>query len=249
MVSSPRSGLVGEWIGHTAQKTKKVVESAFDGVLFIDEAYSLVNETPNDFGPEAIATLLKLMEDQRDRLVVIVAGYPTEMEKFIVSNPGLESRFTRRIEFEDYTADEMLEIYERLSASFDLQIDQNAREALLERLRSVEGDRSFANGRGVRKEFEAALVRQANRMANVPAPSDLDLAVLLRDDVISDEEISNQAYSRAVISSPSPFSVGDRVFHQKFGHGDVVGVNGNRLTISFESVGEKRVVDSFVEML
>lgn len=111
LIETDRSGLVAEYVGQTAIKTNSIIDSALDGALFIDEAYTLANGDSNDFGAEAIATLLKRMEDNRDRLVVILAGYSREMENFINSNPGLRSRFNRYIHFDDYTADELYEIF------------------------------------------------------------------------------------------------------------------------------------------
>ena len=112
LVETDRSGLVAEYVGQTAVKTNKVIDSALDGVLFIDEAYSLAPSAPADFGSEAISTLLKRMEDDRDRLVVILAGYGDEMQTFIDSNPGLQSRFNRYIHFDDYSAEELMAIFE-----------------------------------------------------------------------------------------------------------------------------------------
>jgi SpoVK/Ycf46/Vps4 family AAA+-type ATPase len=186
LIETDRSGLVGAALGQTALKTQAVVESALGGVLFIDEAYSLVKEdSPWDFGNEAIETLLKLMEDNRHRLVVIVAGYPDKMKKFIKSNPGLESRFTRSIEFEDYSAQEMLSIFERFATSAGIKVDPGCRDSLLERFRQVERSSSYGNARGVRNEFEGALRRQADRIAPLHAPSDRDLTVLLKEDIAS----------------------------------------------------------------
>jgi len=183
LVETDRGGLVAGYIGHTALKTKEVVESALDGVLFVDEAYSLTKEAPWDFGSEAVETLLKLMEDYRDRLVVIVAGYRDEMAKFIGSNPGLQSRFTRQIEFQDYTAQEMLEIFKRNAASNNFELDPNAATTLLDRFRAREGDGGFGNGRGVRNVFEAVVIAHANRTAAIADPSDRDLTLFSRDDV------------------------------------------------------------------
>ena len=112
LVETDRSGLVAEYVGQTAIKTNKIIDTAMDGVLFIDEAYSLISQGDNDYGKEAIATLLKRMEDDRDRLIVILAGYTEEMKEFINSNPGLQSRFNRYIEFPDYSADELFQIFE-----------------------------------------------------------------------------------------------------------------------------------------
>jgi SpoVK/Ycf46/Vps4 family AAA+-type ATPase len=190
VVETDRSGLIGQYVGLTAIKTKKVVEIALGGILFIDEAYSLVlqKNAQWDVGSEAIATLLKLMEDNRERLMVIVAGYPDEMERFIASNPGLESRFTRRIHFEDYSAEEMVQIYEQLARTDGLQLESDARDALLEHFREKEGNSRYGNARGVRNDFEDALVRHANRVAPMIGScllSDHYLNVLKVEDVIN----------------------------------------------------------------
>jgi len=253
LVEVDRGGLVSQYVGGTAIKTKEAVESALDGVLFIDEAYSLYKETTwGDVGSEAVETLLKLMEDNRGRLVVIVAGYTDKMVEFIASNPGLQSRFTRQIEFQDYTADEMLPIFERNAADNDFELDPAARQALLDDFRRVEGDDGFGNGRGVRNVFEAAVRRHANRIATMSAPSDRDLTVLIRADVSpgSDSEDNGpeaHAESRGFLTNTSSYSAGERVFHQRFGEGDVVSIDGAKVTVAFDKGGEKRVLDSFLE--
>ena len=179
-----RGGLVSQYVGGTAIKTKEAVESALDGVLFVDEAYSLHKETSwGDVGSEAVETLLKLMEDNRDRLAVIVAGYTDKMADFIASNPGLKSRFTRQIEFDDYTADEMLQIFERNAADNSFEIDPDARQTLLDHFQQVEGDSGFGNGRGVRNTFEAVIVAHANRIAAMSAASDHDLTLIVSGDI------------------------------------------------------------------
>jgi hypothetical protein len=278
IVEVDRSGLVAGFVGHTAIKTKTVVESAFDGVLFIDEAYSLVKESPWDFGAEAIETLLKLMEDNRHRLVVIVAGYPDKMLEFIESNPGLKSRFTRTIHFEDYSAEEMLRIFEQYAISSDFRLDTGAQQALLTYFRAKQGDAGYGNGRGVRNDFEASLRRHSDRIATMRVPLYEDLSVLLKEDVGSaptnvcasdgmeeDEfELELNASPSDIVPRPSPltiegelvarstgavsaFAIHDRVFHLKFGNGNVTAVDGNKLSIRFDKAGDKRVVDSFVE--
>ena len=184
LVEVDRGGLVSQYVGGTAIKTKEAVESALDGVLFIDEAYSLHKETTwGDVGSEAIETLLKLMEDNRDRLVVIAAGYTDKMADFIASNPGLQSRFTRHIEFDDYTADEMLQMFERSAAENSFELDADARQILLDHFREVEGDSGFGNGRGVRNTFEAVVVAHANRIAAWSTASDQDLTLFVRKDI------------------------------------------------------------------
>ena len=169
LVETDRSGLVAEFVGQTAVKTNKIIDSALDGVLFIDEAYTLVNGSKEDYGAEAIATLLKRMEDDRDRLVVILAGYTDEMRTFIESNPGLRSRFTRVIEFPDYLAEELEVIFLRLAERNQYTLTTNAMRALRARLAEAVAtkDRTFGNGRFARNLFERAIERQATRLADV----------------------------------------------------------------------------------
>jgi AAA+ superfamily predicted ATPase len=262
LVETDRGDLVAGYVGQTAPKTKTVVESALGGVLFIDEAYSLNMGADWDLGPEAIETLLKLMEDNRDRLVVIVAGYTDRMEEFIASNPGLQSRFSKTIIFEDYTAEQMLEMFKLMAASQDLTLDPQAEPALLRFFIAVEGDDKFGNGRGVRNALEAAIVRHANRVASIQRSSnsdltDDDLTVLVEADVVgpkfrlTEPEHANPTWGGNV-SSDGPaqaFNADDRVFHQKFGYGKVLSVDGNKLTVAFETAGQKRVGDSFVELV
>ncbi|MCL2074278.1 MAG: AAA family ATPase [Marinilabiliaceae bacterium] len=167
LVETDRSGLVGEYIGHTAVKTNKIIDSALDGVLFIDEAYSLIAGGRNDFGKEAIATLLKRMEDDRDRLVVVLAGYTDEMKDFINTNPGLESRFNRYIEFPDYSDSELYQIFELNLKNFDYHLADNVDDIVKTIFtKAVENkDRNFGNARFVRNFFEKTLERQSNRLA------------------------------------------------------------------------------------
>ncbi len=167
LVEVDRAGLVAGFTGQTALKVEQVVESALGGVLFIDEAYSLVNgDESGGFGQEAVDTLLKLMEDHRNNLVVIAAGYPAEMETFLDSNPGLRSRFSRTIEFRDYNVRELILIFRGMLQQSGLELEESGAAPLkqtLERLVVQEGDQ-FANGRSVRKLFEAVQTNQANRL-------------------------------------------------------------------------------------
>ncbi|MCL2074406.1 MAG: DUF4236 domain-containing protein [Marinilabiliaceae bacterium] len=167
LVETDRSGLVAEYVGQTAVKTNKIIDTALDGILFIDEAYSLISESGNDYGKEAIATLLKRMEDNRDRLVVILAGYTTEMQQFIDSNPGLQSRFNRYIEFSDYSDVELYQIFELNLKQFDYTIAENAIIPLQEYLTKtiINKDKNFGNARFVRNLFEKTIERQANRLS------------------------------------------------------------------------------------
>lgn len=250
LVETDRSGLVAGYVGQTATTTKKVVESALDGVLFIDEAYSLVKDAPWDFGPEAIETLLKLMEDHRERLVVIVAGYSDPMADFIRSNPGLQSRFTRRIEFEDYSAKEMLQIFEKRAADHSFRVTPTAADVLLQYFATVEGDDGFGNGRGVRNTFEKVTVRHADRVAALQNPSDYDLTTLNEEDVNLFAPLLNSGSEASIVDAALrhdlKLDLGDRVFHQKFGYGSIISIDGSKLRVEFEGAGTKTVVDSFV---
>ena len=167
LIETDRAGLVAEYVGQTAVKTNKIIDSALDGVLFIDEAYSLISKSENDYGKEAIATLLKRMEDNRDRLIVILAGYTKEMKDFIDSNPGLQSRFNRYIEFPDYSAEELLQIFEVSMKKYDYHFGEGTKEALQQYFKNevAHKDANFGNGRLVRNVFEKTLERQANRLA------------------------------------------------------------------------------------
>lgn len=160
-----RSGLVAGFVGQTAMKTAKVIEAAKGGVLFIDEAYTLTDHDGNDFGQEAVDTLLKAMEDQRDELVVIAAGYTDKMDKFISSNPGLRSRFNKYLHFEDYTPEEMAKIFKMNCEKSCYTLSEECEKRLVEVLaeKSTAGD--FGNARGVRNLFERALTAQATRLA------------------------------------------------------------------------------------
>ncbi|QQL45679.1 AAA family ATPase [Sulfuriroseicoccus oceanibius] len=167
LVETDRLGLVGQFVGHTAKKTDDVVRSALDGVLFIDEAYALLGGGENDFGQEAIDTLVKRMEDYRERLVVVVAGYPDEMDEFIDSNPGLHSRFNLHFDFEDYSGEQLLGIMRILCDKNQYQLAADA-EAYLEKSLAAEVEsagQGFGNGRHVRNLFESAVRAQAVRLA------------------------------------------------------------------------------------
>ena len=184
LVEVDRSGLVAGYVGQTALKTQKVIEKAMGGVLFVDEAYALNGRSDNDFGQEAIDTLLKAMEDHRDDLVVIVAGYTDLMDKFIHSNPGLESRFNRFLLFEDYSLDELMAIFKmRCGKGYTLspEAEPLVRDYIAEE--SADGD-GFGNARGVRNIFEHILVAQNNRLAKMENVTREDLMTLLPEDVM-----------------------------------------------------------------
>ena len=185
-VETDRSGLVAEYVGQTATKTNAIVDSALNGVLFIDEAYALVPENAsNDYGQEAISTLLKRMEDDRDKLVVIIAGYTNEMKRFIDSNPGLQSRFNRYIDFPDYTAKELVRIFHMYMKKNQYTISDEADEMLKEKLDyAVEHkDRNFGNARYVRNVFEKSIQMQANRLEGKSNLSDRELTEITASDI------------------------------------------------------------------
>ena len=185
LVEVDRSGLVAGYVGQTALKTQKVIEKAMGGVLFIDEAYALNGKSENDFGQEAIDTILKAMEDHRDDLVVIVAGYTELMDRFIHSNPGLESRFNRFLEFEDYTTEQMVAIFKMQCKKGCYVLAQGTEELVRDFIAEESADDSFGNARGVRNLFEHILVAQNNRLAKMENITRDDLMQILPDDVLS----------------------------------------------------------------
>ena len=190
LVEVDRSGLVAGYVGQTALKTQEVIQSALGGVLFIDEAYSLSSGGENDFGREAIETLLKAMEDHRDDLVVIVAGYTGPMEKFIHSNPGLESRFNRYFFFPDYDGNQLTEIFRIQCKKNSYTLTPEADEAALKMFTRLyeERDENFGNGRDVRNCFEDMVVRQSNRVAEMENPGKEDLITVLPEDLVDPDE-------------------------------------------------------------
>ncbi len=179
LVEVDRSELVAGYLGQTAMKTAEVVASAEGGVLFIDEAYSLSGD---QYGTEAIDTLVKEMEDKRDDLVVIVAGYPLPMEVFIAQNPGLSSRFRTTIDFADYSNDELVAIFEVMAKSAEYDVDPAVLDRLLELLLGVERGPTFGNARYVRNLLEAAIGRHAWRLRDIDAPTLEQLRLLVADD-------------------------------------------------------------------
>ncbi len=186
LVEADRATLVSGYVGQTAIKTKKVIETALGGVLFIDEAYTLTSGGSNDFGMEAVNTLLKEMEDNRDDLIVIVAGYTEEMETFLSANPGLRSRFKKIIIFEDYTPEELLQIFLGVAKEYSLSVTPEAQQYVRDYFakRIEEKSTTFANARDVRNFFEFALTNQANRLASSTAElSDEVLLTLTVEDV------------------------------------------------------------------
>lgn len=188
LIEVDRSGLVAGYVGQTALKTQEVIQSAVGGVLFIDEAYTLAkSDSSNDFGQEAIDTILKAMEDHRNDFIVIVAGYPDLMKNFINSNPGLKSRFNKYIYFQDYNPEELLDIFKLQCKNAGLILEDGASEIAFDYLQNTyeHRDSNFANGRSVRNYFERVLSNQANRLAMQSAVSETDLITLSKDDVQS----------------------------------------------------------------
>ena len=186
-VEVDRSMLVAEYIGQTAIKTKDVIDRAMGGVLFIDEAYTLANKGEKDFGQEAIDTLLKEMEDNRESLVVIVAGYIDEMQEFIDSNPGLKSRFTKKIHFDDYQASELEEIFTKLAKNYVISDDAKAELHRIFEMMYNNKTEHFGNGREVRNFYEKVISKLAYRISGLPEYSDSDLTLITVEDVLSAE--------------------------------------------------------------
>lgn len=196
LVECDRSGLVAGYVGQTAVKTQKKIEEAMGGVLFIDEAYSLARSADQgtDFGQEAIDTILKAMEDHRDEFVVIVAGYTKPMETFIHSNPGLQSRFNKFIEFPDYTVDELLAIFDLNCRKYEYVPDPEAREQVktLLMLRKAQMPENFANAREVRNLFETIITNQARRIAVLEHPTKEEMQRITLEDLRDEENSSGK---------------------------------------------------------
>ncbi|KXF77543.1 rubsico expression protein CbbX [Paramesorhizobium deserti] len=176
LVSVTRDDLVGQYIGHTAPKTKEILKKAMGGVLFIDEAYYLYRqENERDYGQEAIEILLQVMENQRDDLVVILAGYADKMEKFFTSNPGFRSRIAHHIDFPDYTDDELLQIAEIMLSKQNYHFDEKARAVMADYIATRRRQPHFANARSIRNALDRARLRQANRLfETAPGPVDAE---------------------------------------------------------------------------
>lgn len=185
-IETDRSGLVAPYIGQTALKVQEVVENAKGGVLFIDEAYALAEgDANNDFGKEAIDTLVKLMEDNRNDLVIIVAGYKEEMDNFLKANTGLISRFNKFIDFKDYTDKELIDILNKMAEKYSIIIDKKALTKIRRKLRSMDENtrRDFGNARGVRNMFETIITNQANRIVTIENPTKEQICTVLAEDV------------------------------------------------------------------
>lgn len=185
---STRADLIAGYVGQTAIKTKEVIDRTRPGVLFIDEAYSLTPRGDVDFGHEAIATLVKGMEDHRDSFAVIVAGYGAEMTEFIESNPGLRSRFKTYIDFPDYAAGELIRIFEQMAKDVGIELGEGAREKAADVFHEAAGKRDFGNARFARSLFEQAYARMATRAATDGTVTVDELTTLLAEDI--DDDVS-----------------------------------------------------------
>ncbi len=187
LVETDRAALVAGFVGQTAAKTLAALEAALGGTLLIDEAYALARGGDNDFGREAIDTIVKFMEDHRDDLAVIAAGYPEEMQSFIDANPGLKSRFTRTLHFADYTVDELTEIFVKLGARHQYLASDGAIAVVRAMIASEPRDRGFGNARYVRNLFEEAVARQAERVAAIDEPDAEQLTTLVAADIVGND--------------------------------------------------------------
>lgn len=187
MVETDRSGMVGQYVGETGPLVNHICDSALGGVLFIDEAYALYTGNDRDYGSEAIATLLKRMEDDRDNLVVIVAGYPKEMEHFLDANPGLRSRFNHYIHFPDFTPAELMTIFEQRASDYQYHLTEEAHSFLAQHFKTVvaRGDRNFGNARYARNLFEKTITTQANRLARQASYQESDLSTIEKSDIVA----------------------------------------------------------------
>ena len=194
LIEVDRSELVAGYLGQTAVKTSEVVLEALGGVLFIDEAYSLAGD---QYGAEAVDTLVKEMEDHRDDVVVIVAGYPAPMVEFVDANPGLASRFRTTVEFDDYTDDELTEIFARLARAGDFEPSPECLVRFREVLAATPRGTGFGNGRFARNVLEGAIGRLAWRLRDVETPTREDLRVLLPHDLDDDPQLAGQVLDRS----------------------------------------------------
>ena len=204
LVEVDRSGLVAGYVGQTAIKTQEQIKKAMGGVLFIDEAYALAQKD-DAFGQEAIDTILKAMEDNRDDFVVIVAGYTGPMKKFIESNPGLKSRFNKYIEFPDYSIDELEEIFYMNCKKYDYKVDEDVKHQVraLITAKKLENIDNFANAREVRNLFEEIITNQARRISNLENPSGDDMMTILLED-LTDKPLEKKEEQQSSEDEDSP---------------------------------------------
>lgn len=245
LVETDRAGIVGGYVGHTALKVKKVVKKALGGILFIDEAYTLTrSQGGNDFGQEAVDTLLKCMEDHRDDLIVIVAGYPDLMGQFLESNPGLQSRFNKYIDFADYKPEELQDIFEKMCKNQGYILSEKARHYAGGYFKELYNnrDRNFANGRDVRNFFEKALARQADRLA---ARNNLTNEQLMRIEVwdLSDELAGEVPGTKPIAADGRALSQGERA--------DISAYTSDELEIrlSYSGITTEMELDGYAFML
>ncbi len=207
LVETDRSGMVAGFVGQTATKVNELFDRADEGVLLVDEAYSLTRGGEKDFGREAIDTMVKLVEDRRDSVVVILAGYPDEMSDLVEANPGMKSRFPRTIRFDDYNDEELLAIFSLISGSKEYHLDDTGEAAVLDFFAKQDRGQGFGNGRTARNLFEAAVSRHAVRMVDIEDPSNDQLMTLTNVDIegieLIDEAGSDEG-SDAISDSGSP---------------------------------------------
>ncbi len=206
LVETDRSGLVAGFVGQTAQKVNEVFDRADQGVLLVDEAYSLTRGGEKDFGREAIDTLVKLVEDRRDRIVVILAGYPDEMAALVEANPGMQSRFPRTIRFDDYNDQELLEIFGLIAGSQEYHLDDSGEAAVLEFFGRQDRGHGFGNGRTARNLFEASVSRHAIRMVEIEDPTNEELMALTRQDIDGIELVEAEESTEAEPGLPDATS-------------------------------------------
>lgn len=185
MIEIERADLVGEYIGHTAQKTRKMIQKALGGILFVDEAYSLARGGERDFGKEAIDTMVKALEDHKDNLIIILAGYRDEMGEFLATNPGLKSRFPLQLDFEDYALEELISIAEKLAHEKDYRLSVDAKTFLYRHLSllRVKAELQTGNARSVRNMIEKAIRLQAVRLLDSEEYRREELIILKREDL------------------------------------------------------------------
>ncbi|EKN68029.1 stage V sporulation protein K [Schinkia azotoformans] len=187
LIEAERADLVGEYIGHTAQKTRDLIKKAMGGILFVDEAYSLARGGEKDFGKEAIDTLVKNMEDKQNAFILILAGYAKEMDQFLNLNPGLRSRFPLVIEFPDYTVDQLMEIAKKMMTERQYVFSKEAEWKLREQLQNIKYNRSphvFSNGRYIRNVIEKAVRTQAMRLLMNDSYEKTELETILSEDLV-----------------------------------------------------------------
>ena len=200
LVETDRAGLVAGYVGQTAMKVRDAVRKALGGVLFIDEAYTLSQGGGNDFGREAVETLLKMMEDHRDELVVIVAGYTAKMQEFLDSNPGLRSRFNKHLRFDDYDTAQLVRIFKNFAERADFRATPAAEVELTKLFDSLAAtrDETFGNARTARNVFESAVSKQADRIVSLPVVDREILTNIDAADIPTQEDLRACGIQKAV---------------------------------------------------